>query len=264
MMNNSRGTKKTTRTSETKSKTSSIKNTKITELEKFNPNKGVDAKGFLKNTIGHINFKSKNQRQKDFYNLMSEKEIIICSGPAGVGKSYLTVLKALDLLIAPDNEFYKIVLTTPAVEADEKHGFLPGDIHEKMAPYTYSTLYLFEKIIGKRATQILMESEFIQIMPLAYMRGINVDNAILIAEEFQNSTKRQMKTLLTRIGWKSKFIVSGDLEQSDRYKNVTETGLYDAMNRLKNINNVGMFAFEEGDIVRNPIISKILENYKED
>jgi phosphate starvation-inducible PhoH-like protein len=101
-------------------------------------------------------------------------------------------------------------------------------------------------------------------MPLAYMRGINVDNAILIAEEFQNSTKRQTKTLLTRIGWKSKFIVSGDLEQSDRYKNVKETGLYDAMIRLKEIKAVGMFAFEDADIVRNPIISKILENYKEE
>jgi phosphate starvation-inducible PhoH-like protein len=264
MMNNSRGTKKTTRTSEAKSKTNSAKSTKLTELEKFNPNKGMDAKTFLKNTIGHINFKPKNDRQREFYDMMGKQEIIICSGPAGVGKSYLTVLKALDLLIAPDNEFYKIVLTTPAVEADEKHGFLPGDIHEKMAPYTYSTLYLFEKVIGKKATQILMESEFIQIMPLAYMRGINVDNAILIAEEFQNSTKRQTKTLLTRIGWKSKFIVSGDLEQSDRYKNTKETGLYDAMERLKNVNGVGMFSFKDEDIVRNPLISKILENYKED
>ena len=87
MMNNSRSTKKTTRTSETKSKTNPIKNTKLTELEKFNPNRGLDAKGFLKNTIGNINFKPKNERQKEFYNMMNEKEIIICSGPAGVGKS---------------------------------------------------------------------------------------------------------------------------------------------------------------------------------
>lgn len=224
--------------------------------------RGSETKEFLKTIIGQINFKPKSEKQQKFYNLIQEKEIVICTGPAGVGKSFIAIIKALELLTSTENEFYKIVITTPAVEADEKHGFLPGDIHEKMAPYTYSTLYLIEKIIGKRATQNLMEAEHIQIMPLAFMRGINVDNSILIAEEFQNSTKRQTKTLLTRIGWKSKFIISGDLEQSDRYTNIQETGLYDAANRLKNVNEVGSFVFEEIDIVRNPVISKILETYK--
>jgi len=225
---------------------------------------GNDTKQFLKTIIGDINFKPKNTRQKDFYDLMEEKEIVICTGPAGVGKSYLTALKALELLANPNNEYYKIVITTPAVEADEKLGFLPGDVLEKMAPYTYSTLYLFEKIIGKKHVQTLMESEFIMIMPLGYMRGINVDNSILIAEEFQNSTKRQTKTLLTRIGFKSKFIISGDLEQSDRYRDVAETGLYDAMNRLKNIDKIGMCSFTEEDVVRNTLIGKILETYKKE
>lgn len=223
---------------------------------------GNDTKQFLKTIIGDINFKSKNIRQKEFYDLMEEKEIIICTGPAGVGKSYLTALKALDLLSSPDNEFYKIVITTPAVEADEKLGYLPGDILEKMAPYTYSTLYLFEKIIGKKNVQLLMEAEYITIMPLGFMRGINVDHSILIAEEFQNSTKRQTKTLLTRIGFKSKFIISGDLEQSDRYRDSTETGLFDAMNRLEKIDKIGMCKFTEDDVVRNPLVGKILETYK--
>jgi phosphate starvation-inducible PhoH-like protein len=227
-----------------------------------NKGRGNETKQFLKTTIGDIYFKKKNDKQQEFYDLMEEKEIIICSGPAGVGKSYLTVLKSLELLAAPDNEFYKIVITTPAVEADEKHGFLPGDIHEKMAPYTYSTLYLIEKIIGKKSTQALMDTQHIQIMPLAYMRGINVDHSILIAEEFQNSTHRQTKTLLTRIGWKSKFIISGDLEQSDRYKDTSQTGLYDALERLKNMEEIGTFRFEEVDVVRNPVIAKILETYK--
>jgi phosphate starvation-inducible PhoH-like protein len=224
--------------------------------------KGNETKQYLKTLIGDIYFKEKNQKQKDFYNLIEQKEIVICSGPAGVGKSYLTALKALELLSSPNNEFYKIIITTPAVEADEKLGFLPGDIMEKMAPYTYSTLYLFEKIIGKQSVQSLMESDIIQIMPLAYMRGINVDHSILIAEEFQNSTKRQMKTMLTRIGWKSKFIISGDLEQSDRYKDTSETGLYDALKRMSNMSEVGIFRFEETDVVRNPVITKILESYK--
>lgn len=224
--------------------------------------RGNETKQFLKTIIGDIYFKEKNKKQREFYDLMDDKEIVICSGPAGVGKSYLTALKSLELLASPDNEFYKIVITTPAVEADEKLGFLPGDILEKMAPYTYSSIYLFEKIIGKQKVQSLIDAEHIQIMPLAYMRGINVDHSILIAEEFQNSTKRQTKTLLTRIGWKSKFIISGDLEQSDRYKDTSETGLYDALNRLTNMDEIGVFRFEEVDVVRNPVIAKILETYK--
>jgi phosphate starvation-inducible PhoH-like protein len=224
--------------------------------------RGNDTKQFLKNIIGEIHFKSKNEKQQEFYDLMHNKEIVICTGPAGVGKSYLTALKALDLLASSENEYYKIVITTPAVEADEKLGFLPGDILEKMSPYTYSTIYLLEKIIGKQNVKALMDSEHIQIMPLAYMRGINIDNSILIAEEFQNSTKRQTKTLLTRIGWKSKFIISGDLEQSDRYRNTLETGLYDALNRFKDISEIGTISFEETDVVRNPVIQKILDTYK--
>lgn len=224
--------------------------------------RGNETKQFLKTIIGDIYFKAKNKKQQEFYDLIESDEIIICTGPAGVGKSYLTVLKALELLASPDNEFYKIVITTPAVEADEKLGFLPGDILEKMSPYTYSTIYLLEKIIGKQQVKSLMDSEHIQIMPLAFMRGINIDNSILIAEEFQNSTKRQTKTLLTRIGFKSKFIISGDLEQSDRYKNSLETGLYDALSRFSKIPEIGTISFEESDVVRNPVIQKILDTYK--
>lgn len=226
--------------------------------------RGNDTKELLKLLIGDLSFKAKNEKQKEFYDMLDKNEIIVCSGPAGVGKSYLTILKALELLSKKNNEFYKIVITTPAVEADEKHGHLPGDIEEKMAPYIYSSLYLIQKIIGKKATQELMEQDFIQIMPLAFMRGINVDHSILIAEEFQNSTKRQMKTMLTRIGFKSKFIISGDLEQSDRFKNVKETGLYDALGRLEGVEGVGLFKFVEKDIVRNGIITKILEKYKDE
>ena len=222
--------------------------------------RGNETKQFLKTIIGDIYFKAKNQKQKEFYDLMESDEIIICTGPAGVGKSYLTVLKSLELLASPDNEFYKIIITTPAVEADEKLGFLPGDILEKMSPYTYSTIYLLEKIIGKQQVKSLMDSEHLQIMPLAFMRGINIDNSILIAEEFQNSTKRQTKTLLTRIGYKSKFIISGDLEQSDR--NSIETGLYDALTRFESIPEIGTISFEESDVVRNPVIQKILDTYK--
>lgn len=213
--------------------------------------------------IGDIKFKPKTENQKIFYELLDKKEVVICSGPAGVGKSLISVVKALELLKSPKNEFYKIIICTPAVEADEKLGFLPGTAEEKLHPYIFSTLYLFNKIIGEQKTEQLREQGYLQILPLAYARGINIDNSILIAEEFQNATPRQMKTLITRIGYHSKFIISGDLEQSDRYKNNKESGLYDALTRLDKIEKIGIFSFGDQDVVRNSLITEVLERYKD-
>lgn len=212
--------------------------------------------------IGDFYYEPKNNSQKEFCELIDEKEIIVCSGPAGVGKSMVSILKALELLKNPKNDFFQIILCTPAVEADEKLGFLKGTLSEKMEPYIYSSIYLFEKALGKSRVKSLLEAEIIKIIPLAFMRGINIDNAIVIAEEFQNATPRQVKTLLTRIGTDSKFIISGDLEQSDRYKDIKETGLYDALTRLADIEEIGIYKFSEKDIVRNKVISKILDKYK--
>jgi phosphate starvation-inducible PhoH-like protein len=122
---------------------------------------------------------------------------------------------------------------------------------------------LVEKLLGKTTLQTLIHHGIIQVIGLGYMRGINIDNAIVIAEEFQNATPRQVKTLLTRIGHDSKFIISGDLEQSDRYRNQQESGLYDAFKRLENIDEIGLFKFDENDIVRNKVIGKILDRYKD-
>lgn len=220
-----------------------------------------ETKRVLEILIGEIHFKPKTDNQKIFYELLDEKEIVIASGPAGVGKSLISVVKALELLKSDKNEFYKIVICTPAVEADERLGFLKGSLEDKMAPYIFSTLYLFNKLIGEAKVKQLQEQGFIEILPLAFMRGINVDNSILIAEEFQNATPRQVKTLLTRIGHHSKFIISGDLEQSDKYKNNKESGLYDALTRLENIEKIGIFKFENKDVVRNAVIKEILERY---
>lgn len=222
-----------------------------------------ETKKVLEVLIGDIHFNPKTDNQKIFYELLDQKEIVICSGPAGVGKSLVSVVKALELLKSSKNEFYKIVICTPAVEADEKLGFLPGTAEEKLDPYIFSTMYLFNKVIGEAKTKQLREQGFLEILPLAYARGINIDNSILIAEEFQNATPRQVKTLITRIGYKSKFIISGDLEQSDRYKNNRESGLYDALNRLDNMEKVGIFKFGDKDVVRNPLITDILERYKD-
>lgn len=222
-------------------------------------------KEFINSVIKKKN-KSKflTENQKDYYNTLVSNQITICSGPAGVGKSYIAMKAAVDLLIEPNNGYEKIIIVRPAVEAEEKLGALPGNLEEKLDPYIFPSYYLLNKIIGKEAREKLKEYEIIEVFALAYMRGMNIDNSILIFEEAQNSTPNQMKLLLTRIGSNSKFFISGDLEQTDRYKDKKQSGLYDAITRFNFINDIGTFEFNEKDVVRNPLISKILKKYDED
>ena len=202
--------------------------------------------------------------QEEYYNILKQSEITICSGPAGVGKSFIAMKAAVDLLMDPTNSYEKIIIVRPAVEAEEKLGALPGNLEEKLDPYIFPSYYLLNKIIGKEAREKLKEAEIIEVFALAYMRGMNIDNSILIFEEAQNSTPNQMKLLLTRIGFNSKFFISGDLEQTDRYKDKRQSGLYDALQRFQNINNIGVYDFKNAKNVRNPLISKILEKYDEE
>jgi phosphate starvation-inducible PhoH-like protein len=206
-------------------------------------------------------FLSESQRQ--YYKLLSDKEITICSGPAGVGKSYIAMKAAVDLLVDPNTPYEKIIIVRPAVEAEEKLGSLPGNVEEKLDPYIFPSYYLLNKIIGKQNREKLKEIEAIEVFALAYMRGMNIDNSILIFEEAQNCSPKQMKLLLTRIGFNSKFFISGDLDQTDRYKDKRHSGLYDAIEKFTNIDKIGIFSFKDQDIVRNPIISQILEKYEE-
>ena len=201
--------------------------------------------------------------QKEYYDILSSNQITICSGPAGVGKSYIAMKCAIDLLVEPTTPYEKIIIVRPAVEAEEKLGSLPGGVEEKLDPYIFPSYYLLNKIIGKESREKLKEVEAIEVFALAYMRGMNIDNSILIFEEAQNATPNQMKLLLTRIGFNSKFFISGDLEQFDRHKDKTQTGLYDALQKFTNMSDVGVFEFKPSDVVRNPLISKILERYEE-
>jgi len=201
--------------------------------------------------------------QKKYYNLLCDKEITICSGPAGVGKSYIAMKAAVDLLVDPTTPYEKIIIVRPAVEAEEKLGALPGNVEEKLDPYIFPSYYLLNKIIGKQNREKLKDIEAIEVFALAYMRGMNIDNSILIFEEAQNASPKQMKLLLTRIGFNSKFFISGDLEQTDRYKDKTHSGLWDAIEKFTNVDKIGIFSFKDGDIVRNPLISQILEKYDE-
>lgn len=205
--------------------------------------------------------KCKNKTQKELITAINEKEIVIAAGPAGVGKSYVTIARAIELLKSKNNTFSKIIVCTPAVEAEEKLGFLPGDMREKMDPYLASSMDIFDKLIGKANRIKLEELGLLEVQALAYIRGKSIDNTILILEEAQNMSPSQMKTLLTRIGDNSKFIISGDLDQSDRYKNANQSGLYDALIKHRNVQDIGFVEFSIDEIVRNKVISKILANY---
>lgn len=204
-----------------------------------------------------------SDNQKIYYDLLKQNQITICSGPAGVGKSYIAMKAALDILADPTTPYEKIIIVRPAVEAEEKLGSLPGNVEEKLDPYIFPSYYLMNKIIGKEAREKLKDIDVIEVFALAYMRGMNIDNSILIFEEAQNSTPNQMKLLLTRIGFNSKFFISGDLEQTDRYKDKTQSGLYDAIRKFKEIDDIGVFEFDSKDVVRNPLIGRILKKYED-
>jgi len=200
--------------------------------------------------------------QEEYWDVLGENQITFCYGPAGVGKSFIAMKKAIDLLWDEDNKYEKLIIVRPAVEADEHLGALPGTLDEKLDPYIFPSYYLLNKIIGKPARLKMEELELIEKAALAYMRGWNIDNSILVFEEAQNATVKQIKLLTTRIGFNSKFFISGDVEQSDKFKDKTKSGLFDAKERFKDMKDIGIFEFGIDDIVRNPLISEILNRYE--
>ena len=228
---------------------------------------GAETKVSKKDQICRIIKKGKDkfltQSQREYYDKLRRNQITVCSGPAGVGKSFIAMKAAVDLLAEHDSPYEKIIIVRPAVEAEEKLGSLPGNVEEKLDPYIFPSYYLLNKIVGKETREKLKSMEVIEVFALAYMRGMNIDNSILIFEEAQNATPKQMKLLLTRIGTDSKFFISGDLEQTDRYKDKKHSGLWDALERLKNMSEVGVHQFGDEDVVRNPIITELLKRYED-
>ena len=223
--------------------------------------KKISHKDRIRQIIKRPKEKFLTKNQETYWNILGENQITLCFGPAGVGKSYIAMKRAVDLLYDDSNKYEKIIIVRPAVEAEEKLGSLPGGLEEKLDPYIYPSYYLLNKIIGKEAREELKDQGYIEVAALAYMRGWNVDNTILVFEEAQNASPAQIKLLLTRIGFNSKFFLSGDLEQSDKFRDKTKSGLFDAKKRLQDVKGIGIFEFGMEDIVRNPIIGEILNRY---
>ena len=203
----------------------------------------------------------KNPAQRRFYKTISTKDITFGIGPAGCGKTYLSVHRALRELGDKSNHIDGIVIVKPLVEAaGERIGYLPGDVEEKTAPFMMSFYYNMEQIIGKQRLQILKDSNVIQVIPLAFMRGITLANKFVILDEAQNATPDQIKMFVTRIGENSKYIITGDLEQSDIQKH--KSGLEDAIKRFAGIHGVGLAQFKEKDVVRHSLVRRLLKRYK--
>ncbi len=231
---------------------SSLGESDFDELEKM-------GEGFICSTVSGRPVKPKTMGQKKYVEQMKKKTIVFGVGPAGTGKTYLAMAMAITAF--KRNEVARIVLTRPAIEAGEKLGFLPGDLQQKVDPYLrplYDALY---DIMGAESFQKNMEKGAIEVAPLAYMRGRTLDNSYIVLDEAQNTTPEQMKMFLTRIGFGSKAVVTGDITQID-LADGKRSGLVEALEIVKDIEEIGITMFTNKDVVRHPLVQKIIQAYE--
>ena len=214
----------------------------------------------LTRTRGGDEVRAKTFRQRQYIQQILKHDLTFCTGPAGTGKTFLAVTVAAQALLA--NQYERLILTRPAVEAGEKLGFLPGDLQQKIDPFLrplYDALYEF---IDPEKMSNLMERGVIEVAPLAYMRGRTLNNAFVIVDEAQNTTPAQMKMVLTRLGFRSKMIVTGDMTQTDLPLN-QQSGLAVALKILQHIEGIALCEFTQKDVVRNPLVQRIVAAYEQ-
>lgn len=204
--------------------------------------------------------RAKTVGQREYIQAIRHRDLVFCIGPAGTGKTYLAVVMATQAL--KNGHVKRIILTRPAVEAGESLGFLPGDLKEKVDPYLRPLYDALHDIYGAEQTQRLIERGTIEIAPLAYMRGRTLDDAFVILDEAQNTTHPQMKMFLTRLGFGSKMVITGDKTQIDLPKN-TQSGLIIAEQTLQHVKEIYFQTLEQGDVVRHPLVAKVIQAYDE-
>ena len=225
----------------------------------------------LPKVIKRIKFKSKNQKR--YYKAIEhpETKVIMSHAVAGVGKTFISIQKGIEMLLDKTCDINKVVIINPTVDvgSEDKLGFLPGDLMEKIATHAESSLFILHKIIGEAETQKLIEKKKLEFRVLNFLRGINFENCYIIMDEAQNTSPLQLKTLLTRMSDDCKMVIQGDLSQCDKYRNngtinYRKSGFFDVWKRLGGVEGVHQIEFGKEDCVRSDIVKRILEQYKDE
>ena len=230
----------------------------ILDIVKGQKTKADSVKGVIVYSISGKPIKSRSQNQQTLVDAFEKDDMLFAVGPAGTGKTYLSIALAVKAL--KEKQVKRIILSRPAVEAGEKLGFLPGDMKDKIDPYLQPLYDALEDMIPAVKLQDMMEKHIIQIAPLAFMRGRTLNDAVVILDEAQNTTTAQIKMFLTRMGWNTKMIVTGDLTQIDLPKN-TRSGLGEAIKILDGVEGISMIRMDDKDIVRHKLVTKIVKAF---
>lgn len=231
----------------------------ILDIVKGNPMKGDGGDDVLVYSITGRPIKSRSTNQQDLIDAFAKDDMVFAVGPAGTGKTYLSIALAVKAL--KEKTARKIILSRPAVEAGEKLGFLPGDMKDKIDPYLQPLYDALEDMIPQVKLQDMMEKKIIQIAPLAFMRGRTLSDAVVILDEAQNTTAAQIKMFLTRMGWNTKMIITGDMTQID-LPHEQKSGLKEALQLLSGIEGISVVEFNKKDIVRHKLVTRIVNAYE--
>ena len=240
-------------------KYNSINDEDILDIVKGKQTKADAVKGVIVYNISGKPIKCRSKNQQKLVDAFEQNDMIFATGPAGTGKTYLSIALAVRAL--KDKVIRKIILSRPAVEAGEKLGFLPGDMKEKIDPYLQPLYDALEDMLPAVKLQDMLEKNIIQIAPLAFMRGRTLSDAVVILDEAQNTTPAQIRMFLTRMGWNTKMIITGDMTQIDLPRG-QKSGLAEALEILHGVEGIGFVPLEQKDIVRHKLVTKIVNAYE--